>query len=463
MGEEQKITGGIKIVVIISVLMLMTTSLASNYSGYVVLPSYLAKINAMDFFSVCTASGSMGVMFVLPLAGVLCSKFGVKAVTLFGVGLQILARIGLMFTDFFIVFIVLWTLNGVGSGLFMSTPYAIMSDIVTVEERPKYYGYISAFCAIGALAGAPVAGAVLDWGYINIAMISYAIFAIIPFIGLGLFYPNKKRPSPGKFDFLGVLFLIITIAGVVMWLSLGGKFFGFISPLGLLLAAMGILGAAALVITERNCANPSVPIHMFKKPSFRAAFLIQMLIMAYISCAAVYGTVYVQQVMHGSSLASSTVTMPQTSIQAILSFFVGGYIGKNFRKRFRPAALLALAGYAIALIMFSSLQPASSMMIIYVATAFGGISQAIINSTIAPFFQIDLKPEEIESALGMFQFGLTGGSCIFVAVCGMVLNAGFTLNHVFMLGTAFCAIALVIGFFCFRFSKTETAKKPAAV
>jgi MFS family permease len=241
-----------------------------------------------------------------------------------------------------------------------------------------------------------------------------------------------------------------------MWLSLGGKSFDFISPVGLSLLAMGIIGGIALILVESKSANPSVSVRMFRKPRFRTTFLVQIFLVAYSSCAAAFGIVYVQQVMRDSSLASSTVTMPQTIVQAVMGFFVGSYIGKNFKNRFRPFAVLALAVYTIAMAMFSSLQPSSSMVVIYIATALGGIGQSITQSTYAAFFQTELKPEEISGAQGMYQFGSSGGSCIFMAIGSLVLNAGFTLNHIFMLGTAFCAVALVIGLIGFRFPKTET-------
>ena len=190
---------------------------------------------------------------------------------------------------------------------------------------------------------------------------------------------------------------------------------------------------------------------MFRKKRFAVTFCVQMLMVAYSMCVTAYVVVYVQQVMGDSAFVSSTVTMPQTVVQGILGFFVGGIIGKNFKKRFRPAALTALSLYIAALLLLSSLRPDSSMLVIYAATAIGGISQAATQSIYVPFFQTDLKPEEIPAAQGMFLFSSTGGASIFGAICGAAMNLGASYNQIFLLAAAMVGIALMIAFFGFKF------------
>lgn len=452
---------GRKKFLILAVLLLMTTGIASSYGAALILPQKLVEIDSMEYFSLFSASSSMGMMLALPLVGVFCSKFGVKAVTLFGVFFQLFTRILIMFTTHFILFEILWTLTGFSVGLYMSAPYAIMAEIVTEEERPKYYGLITTFSALGALAGPAFTGMVIDWVSTDMALIAYILFAIIPVVGLLLFYPNRKRPSTGTFDILGIVLLVGAVSSIVMFLSLGGIVFPFISSIGISLFLIGIVCLISLIKIENTHKNPSVPIHMFKRKRFRNTFIIQLLLVAYSTSVAAFGIVYVQQVMGASSLASSTITMPQTIVQAILGFFVGSYVGKNFKKNFRPVALLALICYTAGLIIFTTLQPNSSMIIIYIASLLGGIGQAVTQSVFAPFFQTELKQDEFAAAQGMYQFGSTGGSSLFIAICGAVINMGATYNQVFMLGTVFCALSLVIGFFGFRFPKEELSNQSA--
>ena len=437
---------------IAAILLILTTSTASSYGGNVVLPAKLLAIHGMDYYSVCTALQSMGMMLALPLVGVLCGRFGTKAVVLTGILVQLATRIAAIFIVNVPLFLVFWMLGGICCGLYISAPYAMMAERVTAGERPKYFGFLATFNALGALIGPLWTGTVADSAFSSLAFISYLPLAVFPLIVLIALYPNRRRAvREQKFDFAGIFLLVVAVCCIVLWLSLGDKSFSRFGVLGIALILIGLAGMVFLIRYELRQTNPSVPVGMFRKKRFTVVFLIQMLLVAYSSCAPAYGIVFVQQVMHGSSLASSTVTMPQTVVQAIMGLFIGAYVGKAFRKRFRPVALLALLLYTIAMGIFYLLRPDSSMLVIYAATALGGIGQAITQSIYAPFFQTELQPEEFSSAQGMYSFAGTGGSCIFMAICGAAINSGFTLNQIFLMGLLFCAAALCIGLVGFRF------------
>jgi MFS family permease len=460
--SPQDLTGGKKAFLIFSVIMLTITAMMASYGGSIVLPSKLRELNGMDFYSVNAALASMGMMLILPLVGMLCSKFGTKAVTLTGLFLQIALRFILMrITDVF-VFTVLWTLVGAAGGLYISAPYAIMGSIVTPQERAKYYGMLATGAAIGALLGPAITGFVIDRFSTNLALVAYVVFGIIPVIGLGSFYPNQKRPSAGKFDGAGIALLVLAVCGIVLWLSLGGKLFPFISPTGLAFLSIGVICLVLLIVVENKSSNPSVPIHMFRKKRFRFTFLVQMFMVAYSTAVMAYGIVYVTQVMGQSSLVGSTVSMPQTIVQLICGVTIGAFISRAFRKRFPVMGKLALILYTAALVIFTFLKPDSPMLVIYVATAMGGVGQAISQSSFAAFFQTELKPEEFPSAQGMYQFASSGASTVITAVFGAALNMGFSLNNIFLLGACMLGVSTIIGFIGFRFPKEEVLAEAQA-
>jgi MFS family permease len=274
-------------------------------------------------------------------------------------------------------------------------------------------------------------------------------------------YPNQKRPSAGKFDGAGIMLLVLAICGIVLWLSLGGKLFAFISPMGLGFLAVGLVCAAALIAVERKSANPSVPVNMFRKKRFRFTFLVQMFMVPYSASIMGYGIVYVTTIMKASSLVGSTVSMPQTIVQLICGVTIGAFVSRAFKKRFPIFGKLALILYTAAVLIFTSLKPDSPMLIIYIATAMGGVGQAISQSTFTAFFQTELEQAEFPAAQGMYQFASSGGATVFTAICGAALNMGFNLNQIFLLGAIFCSVATVISFIGFRFPKAEVEAEAA--
>lgn len=436
---------------IAAVLLTTVTSQAAGYANSVVLPSKLNLFGAMDYYALFSAISGMGTMISLPLVGTLSRRYGVKMVTLFGIVSHFLVRLGLTAVPNLLIFAFGWVLMGFAKGLYMSAPYSIIVDIVPSSETPRYYGYISTASAVGALIGPAMTGIVVDLFSADAALLIYGVFGVFPVLVMAKLYPNHRSQRGEKFDFAGIVLVSLFVCCTVLWLSMVGKFFAPISlaGIGLPIVALGALGA--LIKIELAIPNPSVPIVMFRKKRFAVTFCVQMLMVAYSMCVTAYVVVYVQQVMGDSAFVSSTVTMPQTVVQGILGFFVGGIIGKNFKKRFRPAALTALSLYIAALLLLSSLRPDSSMLVIYAATAIGGISQAATQSIYVPFFQTDLKPEEIPAAQGMFLFSSTGGASIFGAICGAAMNLGASYNQIFLLAAAMVGIALMIAFFGFKF------------
>lgn len=441
---------------IFAVLLISVTSMAASYGGNVVLPQKLTAIDSYDYYSLFAALSSMGMMGGLPLVGVLGSKFGTKVITLTGMIGMLVFRILITLTSNIWFFAVLWALQGFMSGLFMSAPYSIMAELVSAEERPKYYGFLTAASAAGSLIGPYLTGLAVEHLTIDMGFLVWAVFAVIPVLTLLVKYENKKRPTGGKFDFAGLFTFILFVVCLVLWLSLGGKMFAFVSVIGLILPVVAIVALVLLIQMEQKKENPAIPIKMFGKKRFRTTFIVQALIVTYSTCVGSYGIPIVLYTMNQSATISSTVTMPQTIVQLVMGLFIGAYIGKQFKKRFRPFALLAIITYLAGLGIFFTLNADSTMLLVYLATGIGGIGQAITQATYAAFFQTELEPEEISAAQGMYQFSSTGGSCVFIAICGACINnAGVSTQQCFLIGMAFLAVALLIGFAGFRFTEEE--------
>lgn len=454
-------SGGKKAFMIVAVLLTTVTSTASSYANNVCLPYFLNAMDAYSFYAFYAAIASVGMMTALPLVGSMSAKFGSKNVIVFGLVAQFVSRVALAFCGQPVLFGVLYCLMGFFGGMYMSAPYSVMAELVTPEERPKFFGFITACSAAGALIGPLLTGLIVDNFGPGMGLLVYVIFAIIPVIGFVALYPNVKRPGT-RFDLPGMFTFVVFVLCLVLWLSLGGNLFPFASILGIGMPVVAVIALVLLIKREKKIENPAVPVKMFAYKRFRYAFIVQVFVVAYSTCAAAYGIRYALEVMSLDATISSTVTMPQTIVQFILGLFMGGIMGKAFKKRFRPVALLGIVCYGIGLMIFYFLSPTSPVFIIYLATGIGGIGQAVVQATFAAFYQSELKPEDIRPAQGMYQFASTGGSSVFTAIVGAAMTMGLALQQVFLLGTAFMVIGLIFAIIGFRFSKEEIAAEAAA-
>lgn len=127
--------------------------------------------------------------------------------------------------------------------------------------------------------------------------------------------------------------------------------------------------------------------------------------------------------------------MAQQIAVQILGFVLGGYVGKNFTKRFRPFAIVAMVvaftstillvclsftGTAAAgdLIFIGSLPV--GMLLIYSATGIGGFTSVVAASTFPAFWQSNTPREQIPSGQALYSFGSMFGFCRCNAIAGVV-------------------------------------------
>ena len=454
--------GSKKGLMIFATLFLMVGMMTASYSSNVLLPQQLGKMDQMGLYAFMAAIASTGMMIALPISGSLSALFGAKVVILVGIAAQFVTKLLLPMLGSPVIFGIDYFLMGFFGGLYMAAPYTVIAEIVTPQERPKYFGFLAAMSALGALVGPLVTGIVADKAGLNLAWPFYAVFLIIPFVLFLLFYPNVKRPGV-KFDILGLLLLAAFVIPLIFWLSLGGSYFPRFSVIGILLLVIAIAALVLMIRRETRVDNPAVPVKMFAKPRFRVTFIVAALIVAYATTAGAYGIRYAQQVMQVSTTVSSTVTMPQTIVQFIVGLFIGAIIGKQFKKKFRTVGLISVLAYILALLIMWRLTPTSSIVMLLCATAIGGIGQGISQSQYAAFFQTELKMEEIRPAQGMYQFAQTGFSSIITAIYGLAQGMGASINDLFLLGAIICLLGFVVAFFGFKFPKEEIEAEAQAI
>lgn len=443
------------LIIIIAIMSLAAANNGAGYCGNVVLPNKLAAMNATEYYSLCAAISSLGTMVLLPALGVLSNRFGAGRVTLTGMISQVILRVIAMAITNPILFTAVWFFNGVSNAMYITAPYVLLAEIVPDDERVKYYGFVAAMNAMGTLLCPLLAGIFVDSGNMMLAFLSYAVFVILPVIVLSTIYPHKTGKNDKKFDFAGIVLMGIAVGCLVILLSLGGKFFDFNSVVTYALLACSIGSFLLMIKVEKKSDNPSVPIFLFKRKRFRLCFICALFYVAYSICPGAYLLMYVQSVMHQSSTLASTVTMPQTIIQAIVGIFIGSFVGKDFVKRFKPTAAIAVSTLVIALFILSTLSPEASIVKVYAATGMAGFGCAFTQSCIAPYFQTELEPHEYPAAQGMFTFACSGGASIIMAVTGMFINLGFDYNKVFLLCSCLCLVALFLFIFGVKFTDAE--------
>ena len=464
-------------VFIIGVLMLSIGMQFANYGTAVVVSGEVGKMDAMQYYVLIAALGSLGMMLILPIVGKLTAIVGQRNMIIIGILIQCAGRIMMIFMGDWMMYGIAYLIQSIGGGFYITAAYVLMAGSVPPTERAKFFGYIAVANSIGAILGPLLVSAMYSSGGIlaQLAYLSNLPVTIIGFLMIMKDCPNSKTPGATKgFDFLGLILTVVGVACLVLWLNLGGKMFEWFSAPSAAMVILAVIALAWTIKRELSIENPAVPIKMFRNSRLAYAFICSIVAAAYSTCSATYSVMWIRMnfsALPGSTFFNGTATMAQNLIILILGFFLGGFIGKKFTKRFRTFGILAMVAAMIATGMLYCLQFTGTaeagnlmlvgtsvpvgMLLIYIATAIGGFTSVVAQSTFSAFWQSNTPPEDIPSGQALYSFGATGGSVIFGAVVGVVLGNTTDYSRAFAAGFVFAAIGFICALVGFKFSKEE--------
>jgi len=157
-------------------------------------------------------------------------------------------------------------ITGLGVGGVMALIQIIIGSMVAPRERGKYSGYIGASFGLATLLGPLVGGVIVDsalgWRGCFYVGLPFAIIAFVV-LQLKLHLPTIKREV--KIDYLGATLLMGGVSIILIWVSLAGQQFDWVSGTSAAMVIGGIVVLAlALLVEAKFAAQPIIPLTLFK-------------------------------------------------------------------------------------------------------------------------------------------------------------------------------------------------------
>lgn len=173
-------------------------------------------------------------------------------------------------------------IQGVTAAILMPQVLASFRTMFDGEERGKAFALYGAIAGLSTAVGVLLGGVLTDWnlfgwGWRTIFVVNLPLAAVVLILGT-LWIPSSRDDGfRGRVDILGSLVLAGSLVAIVLPLvqgrSNGWPLWGWI-PL-----AVGIAALVALAWAEkaRRTEHPLLNAGLFRKPTFTAGLLIQML------------------------------------------------------------------------------------------------------------------------------------------------------------------------------------------
>ncbi len=229
-----------------------------------------------------------------------------------------------------------------GAGAAIIAPAAlslITTSFADGQQRTRALGMYGATASIGFVAGQVLGGVLVQFtSWRAVFLVNVPIGLLAAFAAPRLLADSRAATAGRRLDARGALLITISMAALVFAVSQADAS-GWLSPS--ILAALAIFagGVAAFVAAERRHDDPLLPAALIRRPALRTAGTINLLLGLWNGGEMLVLSLYFQQVLRDSPLATGLAIAPQGVIG-----FTAGATGARLAKRIGIRRVLILTG-----------------------------------------------------------------------------------------------------------------------
>ncbi|MBK1783082.1 MFS transporter [Prauserella cavernicola] len=311
-------------------------------------------------------------------------------------------------------------LQGIGMGGLQALIQAVMAAMIAPRDRGKYSGYIGAVFAVATVSGPLLGGVIVDsalgWRWCFWVCVPIAVLAFIV-LGRTLHLPVIKRDV--KIDWLGATLIVGGVALLLIWISLAGKNFAWLSLETLWFVGGSVLALAFAVLVETRVREPVVPLRLFRNRSFTLAVLGTLAVGTAMFGGAVFLGQYYQIARGYSPTHAGLMTLPMV-LGLFLSSTISGQVVSRIG-RTKPFLVGGSLMLVAALSLLSTIDHTTDLTLMGCYLAMMGIGVGALMQNLVLVAQNTVGMRDIGSATATVTFFRTLGGSAGVSALGAVL------------------------------------------
>ena len=346
--------------------------------------------------------------------------FGLKRMFVFGLVLYMIAVLVIGLADDLALVFGLRVFQSVGNGLLMALAPAIVTRLFPSEFRGRALGIMAALGTLGMFAGSLGGGVLVDlfdWRAIFLGRVPLCLAALIFTVTL-LRVPDD-RGRAGGFDLSGSATLFVSMASLILLLSLGGRE-GWTRAYIPVLAAVFVVGLAAFVAIERRAERPVLQLSILRNRILLPALLTSML--AFISTFVNWFILpfFVVDAL-GSSASVWGVLLMVMTVANTVAAPLGGWLSDRANPAYAITVSLLLSTGAM--FYLGRLDAASSVIGVAFGLVVVGVGTGLFQSSNANLIMGTVRADRLGMGGGIMGLSRGLGTVFSVAIMGAVFSA----------------------------------------
>jgi predicted MFS family arabinose efflux permease len=321
------------------------------------------------------------------------------------------------------------TIQGLGGGGLEALSEVILTEITTLEERPRYLGLMAFFWASAGVVGPAIGGALVE--YASWRWLAWIVFPVV-IAAWALVTPAtlpKGDPSPlvekiGRVNWTSIALFVGASFLTLFPVTAGGVLHPWFDRLTLLPFAMGLACSVFLLRHEKKAKEPILALHIFGNRSVVAALLVSFVTGILFWCLFFYPTIFFQSVWQHEPLESAVDGFSFTAMQAFTELGTALLIGRLSSCRWLLVAACLLATVGSGVLTLLSVDTGISLGRALFVPAGIGLGMTYPALTIP--VQAAVSAEDVGDATGLLVFTRNLGAVVGMAAGSAVFTAQFS-------------------------------------
>ncbi|KAL9616980.1 MAG: hypothetical protein Q9160_008207 [Pyrenula sp. 1 TL-2023] len=326
----------------------------------------------------------------------------------------------------FYVLLIGRTLQGLGGGGLQSITEVVVTDLVPLRVRSKYFAVISGAWSIGSVTG-PVIGGVftqkVSWRwmfYINLPFIGIALVIVPSFLRLKS-VRSTVSTKLHRIDYFGVFLFTASATSFLIPITWAGVEHPWVSWRTLAPLSIGVVGIILFLLYEAYIApEPLVPLSIFRTRTSCIAYLAETAQGIIMWCILYYLPLYFEASKSYSAVSAGLGIIPLTVTLAPSAVIMGFVIARSGKYYLANIIGWAIGALGLGLMILMDRDTETWKWVLFMV--FAGIGQGILVQSLRLTIQAASTNQNLATAAAMYVFFRCLGQTLGVAIGGVAFQ-----------------------------------------